>query len=386
MKRLLFRWPIAAAMTLFQPAQAIAVERPSDTQVDVGGYSLHFHVIPGRGTPILFETGGGDDASAWGGLLPAIAEVTGATLIAYDRPGFGKSGFDPSHPSLADQVDALERGLKALGYDGKLLLVAHSLGGFYATQYAARHADKVQAAVLIDANVACFFTPAYMAARRDANQETMAKTKGSRPGVYYIFEQLPHTIELMERMPFPARVPAIDIVSDKTPFSDTADAQRWKTCHRQFADGAPNRQGLVASGTGHYVYKDNPALVVNAVAKMYANSLDEPGRAAMLERSLAYNVDAADQTFRREAQRRHSENDLNDWGYQLLASGDKRTAVDVFKLNTSLHPKSANTYDSLAEGYETLGDKAQAIANYRLALQLDPGKEHSMTRLRALQP
>jgi hypothetical protein len=34
-----------------------------DTLIDVGGYRLHFNIITGKGVPILFESGGGDDGS-----------------------------------------------------------------------------------------------------------------------------------------------------------------------------------------------------------------------------------------------------------------------------------------------------------------------------------
>ena len=36
-----------------------------DTLVDVGGYKLHFSIIKGNGTPILFEAGSGAWGSDW---------------------------------------------------------------------------------------------------------------------------------------------------------------------------------------------------------------------------------------------------------------------------------------------------------------------------------
>ncbi|HKG08352.1 MAG TPA: alpha/beta hydrolase [Pedobacter sp.] len=75
-----------------------------DTLIDVGGYKLHFHVIKGKGTPILFESGGGDDASIWNALLPNIHKKLGATLITYDRAGFGKSTIDTSGLIILTEV------------------------------------------------------------------------------------------------------------------------------------------------------------------------------------------------------------------------------------------------------------------------------------------
>jgi CubicO group peptidase (beta-lactamase class C family) len=63
---------------------------------------------------------------------------------------------------------------------------------------------------------------------------------------------------------------------------------------------------------------------------------------------------------------------LNALGYALLTRDDTKTAIAVFKLNTQLYPDSANTYDSLAEAHMKNGDRKQAIALYRKALETLP--------------
>jgi len=77
--------------------------------------------------------------------------------------------------------------------------------------------------------------------------------------------------------------------------------------------------------------------------------------------------------------------DINQWGYGLLAEpGQTKAAIDVFKLNVLLFPRSANVYDSLAEACEAAGQTRRAIENYRRSLQLDPKSVHSTARLKAL--
>ncbi|MBC8082052.1 MAG: beta-lactamase family protein, partial [Hymenobacter sp.] len=44
-----------------------------------------------------------------------------------------------------------------------------------------------------------------------------------------------------------------------------------------------------------------------------------------------------------------TEDYVNSWGYALLRQGQAQPALEIFKLNVSLFPKSWNTYDSLAE-------------------------------------
>src|SRR5205085_12294894 len=46
------------------------------------------------------------------------------------------------------------------------------------------------------------------------------------------------------------------------------------------------------------------------------------------------------------------ESELNALGYQLLNGDHKMSdAIEVFRLNTSAHPNSSNTFDSLGEAY-----------------------------------
>ena len=60
---------------------------------------------------------------------------------------------------------------------------------------------------------------------------------------------------------------------------------------------------------------------------------------------------------------------FNGLGYAFLTHEDYKPAIAIFRLNTELYPDSANTWDSLAEAYMKKGDKKQAIALYRKALE-----------------
>ena len=79
-----------------------------DTLVDVGGYKLHFVVFKGKGMPILFDAGGGEDATTWDKIIRSVAEGTAATLITYDRAGFGKSTFDTTRHGILNGMTGLE--------------------------------------------------------------------------------------------------------------------------------------------------------------------------------------------------------------------------------------------------------------------------------------
>jgi hypothetical protein len=67
-----------------------------------------------------------------------------------------------------------------------------------------------------------------------------------------------------------------------------------------------------------------------------------------------------------------TEIEINAYAYQLLGDGNKDKAIEMFLLNTQQHPKSANVWDSLGEGYALKGDKKNAIASFKKSLSLNP--------------
>ncbi|MGB0035313.1 MAG: YceI family protein [Candidatus Acidiferrales bacterium] len=75
---------------------------------------------------------------------------------------------------------------------------------------------------------------------------------------------------------------------------------------------------------------------------------------------------------------------LNILGYRLMQHGKNREALEFMKLNSEEYPKDANMYDSLADAYMAVGDRENAIANYKKALELNPDISSSIESLRGL--
>jgi hypothetical protein len=211
-----------------------------DSLVDVGGYRLHFHIIKGKGTPFLFDAGGGNDGTIWNKILKPIAAITGTTL----------------------KVENLS--------------------------------------------------------------------------------------------------PAI------------------------FAEASPNREGILAYESSHYIFLSNPELVIDVIVRQYASISDKTVRNEVIERGFEHVFKSVNEMKKQEAKCRHSEDDLNSWAYSLLRQGEKKKALEVFKLNTLLHPESANVYDSEAEAYEAMGDTATAIKDYQRSLELNPGNKNAKEHLKKL--
>src|SRR4030095_16843261 len=85
-----------ASAFLLQGAASTPTPAAVDTMVDVGGYRVHCRIH--RGTvpvTILMETGGAATLSSYGGLDSVLAKRTRATVIVYERAGFGDSDLGP---------------------------------------------------------------------------------------------------------------------------------------------------------------------------------------------------------------------------------------------------------------------------------------------------
>jgi CubicO group peptidase (beta-lactamase class C family) len=76
--------------------------------------------------------------------------------------------------------------------------------------------------------------------------------------------------------------------------------------------------------------------------------------------------------------------ELNSMGYQVMRLGDVAGAVEIFKLNVEEFPGEWNVYDSLGEAELKLGDKPDAILNYRKSLELNPKNDNGRDVLRSL--
>lgn len=79
-----------------------------------------------------------------------------------------------------------------------------------------------------------------------------------------------------------------------------------------------------------------------------------------------------------------SESQLNGLGYMLLSRGKNKEAIQILKLNAETYPQSPNVYDSLGEAYLSVGDKDEAINNYRKSLKLDPNNKNAVEQLAKL--
>jgi CubicO group peptidase (beta-lactamase class C family) len=84
-----------------------------------------------------------------------------------------------------------------------------------------------------------------------------------------------------------------------------------------------------------------------------------------------------------------AEQELNQFGYDLLGAGRIPEAIAIFELNVEMFPESFNPYDSLAEAYAASGQVDLAVRNYARSLELNPENRNAvrqLARLTGLEP
>jgi len=80
--------------------------------------------------------------------------------------------------------------------------------------------------------------------------------------------------------------------------------------------------------------------------------------------------DSLDKTIR--------ERTFNSLGYRAIRSNDYQKALEIFKINTKLYPRSSNTYDSLGEAYWHLKDSVNAKESFKKALSINPENRRAL--------
>lgn len=244
-----------------------------DTLIDVGRYKLHFKIIKGNSTEILFESGGGITLAQWDSIISPVHSRTGATIITYDRQGFGTSGFDTSKYTILNEIKGLETGLRKLGYGRKpILLVGHSLGAFYARVYASRNAAYTKGIVMLDPRIPTLADMAF--ARSVYDSLDSAALKKESLSLYYVLANMERNSDFVRLIPIKPGLPILNVMAETGPFDSVSDNERFQSDQRSFVQEGSNRVLLHAKGSTHNIPLDQPQLVIDQVVLYHKKHLN----------------------------------------------------------------------------------------------------------------
>ena len=362
---------------------------------------------------VIFENGAGSTIASWSEVTPAVAKF--APVIAYNRPGIGGSAPDKQPPTIAAMNAHLAALLAELDVDPPYVLVGHSWGGPLIHYFAGTHASDVAGLVYVDHTDFTqpdFPDPAFEAIGIDTTRQRILFAEfeaemetsfaAAPPAIRAEFDVIDKFMkrDVADRgLPAKPTCPVAVILGGRmgppppqstsvaVDFKALAAAQlhnRIRNVQHLIADN-PNATMVVANHAQHYVQRDDPALVIEAIHRV----LFPPALPFLKHRITTQGLAAAVAEYHRMRERypagTFNERVLNALGYEFLNENDTKTAVAIFELNVAEYPDASNPYDSLGEGYMRDGDRQKAIENYRKSLDLDPQNTNAVRMLEQLE-
>lgn len=259
---------IYASVLLFAsaalPARHVGV---LDTLLDVGTYRLHLVVHPGmKPLTIVMESGGGATLDAWSDVDAELARRTGATVVAYDRAGFGRSETGPADLTPQEQVRQLDAALVRLGTPPHRIVVGHSYGGVMAVLQAHLYPDHVRGLVLVDPMNARFVRATgdfvYSTVPHIEHPATRRDTAVAR--MVAGFDPL---IQDPGASDSGLHVPMVVLTAGE-PWWGKPDIDRaWRASHEAMA-AAPGRRLVIVEGSKHQIPERRPGAIISAVLSL----------------------------------------------------------------------------------------------------------------------
>jgi pimeloyl-ACP methyl ester carboxylesterase len=263
---------LTAGLAIFcaQPGRAASAE--GEQMVEAGGYTLNVNVTRGSNPNlpvVILEAGGGWDSSQWKTLQPDIAAQTGATVVSYDRPGYGKSPLPDKPYDIVAETEAFHAALDKLGLARSVIAVGHSYGGFLIQLYANRWPATIKGLLFLDPN-----NPAAMLAMgEDANQKPVVDPKTPRDRANARVDRAGRKpFEAVYAAPLPQTVPVIVVTAEKAPFPKPRQVQIFKLSHQLMAASVEDGKLVVAEGSNHMIPAQRPDIVLSSVRELLAKA------------------------------------------------------------------------------------------------------------------
>lgn len=219
---------------------------------------------------VVFESGFGNDWSPWDQVASEIAPH--ARVLAYSRPGYGRSDPSADPRDAAHIVEDLRALLALRGHSPPYVLVGHSFGGTYMELFARAYPEEVAALVLVEPRHRDFTS-----ACRDAGlsgcaipDSVVASLRPVEIAEYEAFAQT--SDQIAAAGPFGA-YPVRVLTADSHPgFAPEVEAL-WVSMLGSLADEAEHGEQRIFRGAGHNLQTERPHDVVEAILEVLPASM-----------------------------------------------------------------------------------------------------------------
>jgi pimeloyl-ACP methyl ester carboxylesterase len=257
-----------ACSTVAPPADIAPVATAAKSALGASEPRIAYRVL-GTGKPVIVMISGlGDGMATFNSVASDLAES--ATVIIYDRAGYGASeAVSGPKDAVAAEVE-LSRLLSQAGVDGPFVLVGHSLGGLFAEYFAAKHPNRILALVLEESRPAPY-ADACEAAGLSMCTPTPAMAVAAPAGGRAEVDGMAAAVAQVEAAGPVSGKPVLILSRPMAPGATPTDAL-WAKVQKDLAARYPGSQHLVAPGGTHNMHLTQRAWFVSAIQKFLKGS------------------------------------------------------------------------------------------------------------------
>jgi len=215
---------------------------------------------------VVFEAGLGDTMDVWENVQTQLAGC--ARTVAYNRAGY--LGSDPaSGPrDSATIVAELRSELKSRNISPPYVLVGHSLGGLYMQYFARNFPGETAGLLLLDST----HWNQGLAMDASANTPYAGRTAVTLFMPFIMRRELSDSATAGEQVhasPLAHAVPTIVLSSTRSPRQESeAEKLHQVQLQDEIAADFPGSDHQRVDDSGHYIQRDRPDVVVEAVRKL----------------------------------------------------------------------------------------------------------------------
>jgi pimeloyl-ACP methyl ester carboxylesterase len=236
------------------------------------------------GQPIVvLESGSVQQLENWNPIFSQIAAL--APVVAYDRPGIGRSEFDGQSQTLDHVAQSLHELLSQLKLSPPYVLVGHSYGGLLIMTFTNRYPAEVAGLVYLDASDPDMSYADFDAISPETRRLVMSELDvfppdlpiGMKAEIDNLRKLLANDMSGLHAVRPPKGVPTGVLISagkyerseKPLPPQIAAGMVRLQIRHEQeWALSSQNSFVIIANHMSHFVHQDDPALVMQVVQRV----------------------------------------------------------------------------------------------------------------------
>ncbi|HFK1765436.1 hydrolase [Bacillus wiedmannii] len=208
---------------------------------------------------IIMEAGYGDYSKTWDHIAEELTEY--GTVLTYDRAGLGKSGKSSKRGISSEMVKDLKCCLAQLQLKPPYIFVGHSFGGINARLFATIYPEDLLGIVLVDStpeNYKEAFLPIMSTEFQEAYYKQFIYESSYEEFTFSLSEVDRYCKSMND-------IPLVVLAAGKKAFYSPDAQMKWLQLQKDLLRLSSNNKFVIAEQSGHYIQKDEPYYVIDAI-------------------------------------------------------------------------------------------------------------------------